>query len=37
MALTAALTAGSAPADRRARRRQETLEEILDIAEAVMT
>ena len=37
MALTAALTSGFAPADRRARRRQETLEEILDIAEAVMT
>ena len=37
MALTAALTSGAASADRRARRRQETLEEILDIAEAVMT
>ena len=37
MGLTAALTSGAASADRRARRRQETLEEILDIAEAVMT
>lgn len=30
------LTPGPPPADRRARRRQETLEEILDLAEAVM-
>ena len=32
-----ARTANAATADRRARRRQETIEEILDIAEAVMT
>lgn len=31
------MTAAPAPADRRARRRQETIEEILDIAVAVMT
>ena len=36
MALAAALTSGPAPADRRTRRRQETLQEILDLAEAVM-
>lgn len=37
MAAPAELTPAPPPADRRARRRQETLEEILDLAEAIMT